>query len=703
MAEVVVMPLLGSTVETCLIVAWRVDVGDRVEPTTPICDIETDQATALSLPARASGVVFARLGQAGQEVPVKAPLLIVGQSDEDVRELLVAHGLAAPAAPPPGATVSDPSAPPVAASAAMGEQLCPEDSPPSPPVSLSARVAAIMGASNQSSKPAPGLGDGPGVVGQTEPLSERTTPIVFGPIESGPVESGSVESGPPSRPGSPRRALPDEPWADGTGTVQSESPQSELAQSGMAQSELPQSESAQSDTAQSEVGPTSDRGRAEGREGGPADSPSGRAARVTGSDRSGSGRLAPDGSGPTPTGAGTSTGPVPTARSRRAGAGPAAASPRARELAAVYGLSVDALIGTGPRGRVIERDVLAAISGQALPSQPAPPVEQPAVGGPSEGLEDETKTDDSDQAAPETPAAKLTDETEGAASETEPEIVAAASETGPKGEAGDESEAESQAGAEAGSQAEAESQAGAEAVSQGEAEYQTEVEAESQAEAEAVGAEDVPGGEGAVSSSEPKAEAVESAAEAAGEAATAGTGDDRPGSSAEPPEPPEPPEVAEAAGTAEALDQSGRLRQSATVSPASPPPPDDATVEGPVTAVVIAPPSILAALADRLGSLAGLSVKPALALSLIPAPAAEAVRRLSQLVVSLTGRGETGPERVDREGQSDCADQSGQPDPGGQPGQSDRAGWPKPAGQPEQSDLAGQPDQGDRGGRDGGS
>ena len=43
MAQVVVMPQLGNTVESCLITAWLVKVGDAVDVGTLLCEIETDK------------------------------------------------------------------------------------------------------------------------------------------------------------------------------------------------------------------------------------------------------------------------------------------------------------------------------------------------------------------------------------------------------------------------------------------------------------------------------------------------------------------------------------------------------------------------------------------------------------------------------------------------------------------------------------
>jgi len=56
------------------------------------------------------------------------------------------------------------------------------------------------------------------------------------------------------------------------------------------------------------------------------------------------------------------------------------ASPLARKIAKTHGLAIEEITGTGPRGRVLRRDVDAAVS--AGPS-PAPAVEGPAVEGPA--------------------------------------------------------------------------------------------------------------------------------------------------------------------------------------------------------------------------------------------------------------------------------------------------------------------------------
>jgi pyruvate/2-oxoglutarate dehydrogenase complex dihydrolipoamide acyltransferase (E2) component len=96
MAEVVVMPQLGNTVESCLITTWHVKTGDTVEANTVLCGIETDKS-AMDVPAGVSGVVLAQLAEVGDEVPVKEPFVIIGAAGEDISALLADLGQTAPA------------------------------------------------------------------------------------------------------------------------------------------------------------------------------------------------------------------------------------------------------------------------------------------------------------------------------------------------------------------------------------------------------------------------------------------------------------------------------------------------------------------------------------------------------------------------------------------------------------------------------
>ncbi|MGC3995811.1 MAG: dihydrolipoamide acetyltransferase family protein [Propionicimonas sp.] len=97
MAQVVVMPQLGNTVESCLVTAWLVKVGDVVDASTLLCEIETDKSS-MEVPSGVAGTVLALLAAEGDDVPVKEPLVIVGEPGEDIAGLV--GGGAAPATLP---------------------------------------------------------------------------------------------------------------------------------------------------------------------------------------------------------------------------------------------------------------------------------------------------------------------------------------------------------------------------------------------------------------------------------------------------------------------------------------------------------------------------------------------------------------------------------------------------------------------------
>ena len=99
MATIVVMPQLGNSVESCIIVEWTVAEGDAVSLDQTLCSIETDKST-MEVPSTAEGTVLKLLWDEGDEVPVKDPLIIVGAPGEDVSGLVPGSGAAEAGAAP---------------------------------------------------------------------------------------------------------------------------------------------------------------------------------------------------------------------------------------------------------------------------------------------------------------------------------------------------------------------------------------------------------------------------------------------------------------------------------------------------------------------------------------------------------------------------------------------------------------------------
>jgi pyruvate dehydrogenase E2 component (dihydrolipoamide acetyltransferase) len=83
MATEVVMPKQGNSVESCIIVDWKVSEGDMISAGDVICEAETDKST-IDVESTADGTVLKLLYAVDDEVPVMQPILIVGEPGEKV-------------------------------------------------------------------------------------------------------------------------------------------------------------------------------------------------------------------------------------------------------------------------------------------------------------------------------------------------------------------------------------------------------------------------------------------------------------------------------------------------------------------------------------------------------------------------------------------------------------------------------------------
>jgi len=81
-----VMPKLGNTVESVIIVEWRKKVGEQVVAGEALCEVETDKAT-VEVEAEAAGILLARLFDVGDEVPVLSRFAVLGEEGEDASAL----------------------------------------------------------------------------------------------------------------------------------------------------------------------------------------------------------------------------------------------------------------------------------------------------------------------------------------------------------------------------------------------------------------------------------------------------------------------------------------------------------------------------------------------------------------------------------------------------------------------------------------
>ena len=81
MAETLVMPRQGNSVESCVLIKWRVKEGDEVEPKTVVADVETDKA-AFEVEAGIAGTVLKLLCHDGDDIPVMQPIAYIGKAGE---------------------------------------------------------------------------------------------------------------------------------------------------------------------------------------------------------------------------------------------------------------------------------------------------------------------------------------------------------------------------------------------------------------------------------------------------------------------------------------------------------------------------------------------------------------------------------------------------------------------------------------------
>ncbi|MEU4737912.1 MULTISPECIES: dihydrolipoamide acetyltransferase family protein [Streptomyces] len=100
------LPDLGEGLTEAEIVRWLVSVGDVVAIDQPVVEVETAKAM-VEVPCPYGGVVTARFGEEGEELPVGAPLLTVAVGAEE--EAPAASGGAGAAAGPAAGGSSEPA------------------------------------------------------------------------------------------------------------------------------------------------------------------------------------------------------------------------------------------------------------------------------------------------------------------------------------------------------------------------------------------------------------------------------------------------------------------------------------------------------------------------------------------------------------------------------------------------------------------
>ena len=128
MANPVIMPRQGQSVESCILTEWKVQPGDTVAEGDVLAVIETDKAS-FDLESTASGTVLELFWEADDDVPVLANVIAIGAEGENIDDLRPATESASATALP--ATSSTPE------SSAVQSTVAADQSPASAPVDLS--------------------------------------------------------------------------------------------------------------------------------------------------------------------------------------------------------------------------------------------------------------------------------------------------------------------------------------------------------------------------------------------------------------------------------------------------------------------------------------------------------------------------------------------------------------------------------------
>ncbi len=86
MANIVIMPKLGQTVEESTLVKWHKKEGDSVKKGEIIFEIETDKAV-LEIESFYDGTLLKIVVKEGETVPVNSPVAVIGQPGEEIPKI----------------------------------------------------------------------------------------------------------------------------------------------------------------------------------------------------------------------------------------------------------------------------------------------------------------------------------------------------------------------------------------------------------------------------------------------------------------------------------------------------------------------------------------------------------------------------------------------------------------------------------------
>ena len=83
MANTVIMPKIGITVEDCILTTWHKKVGDTVAKGDILFSYETDK-TSIDQESEFEGTLLATFYEEGDVVPCLEPVCVIGEPGEKV-------------------------------------------------------------------------------------------------------------------------------------------------------------------------------------------------------------------------------------------------------------------------------------------------------------------------------------------------------------------------------------------------------------------------------------------------------------------------------------------------------------------------------------------------------------------------------------------------------------------------------------------
>jgi pyruvate dehydrogenase E2 component (dihydrolipoamide acetyltransferase) len=181
MATPVVMPKLGNSVESSIIVGWRKQVGDSVAVGDILCEVETDKAT-VDVESPVAGVLLAHFFKQGDDVPVMTSIAAVGAAGEDV-SALAPGGSTAAATSVPSSTVPSAVAPVVPLTTASSSE------PANGHVAISPRARNLANRRSVTVESLSGSGPGGRII-ERDVLAALERQPALTPVAKSMVESG---------------------------------------------------------------------------------------------------------------------------------------------------------------------------------------------------------------------------------------------------------------------------------------------------------------------------------------------------------------------------------------------------------------------------------------------------------------------------------------------------------------------------------